>query len=183
MYEGPIYIDLVEILDLPDVYAERTGLDSLLEPLPFHFYDFEQATEVPGNITSRGETRDITVADKEARPDGEHSLKLDLDLKPYDSSAETGWGGIYVDLGGVKRVEAMSFSILIPDQPESLGGDFGAFFVAVDDEGRSAYSGSRPVPVGKWSPQFWGTRYAYNGPVLCPDEDEDGQCDDPAKQW
>jgi hypothetical protein len=182
-YSGPVYIDLVEILTLLDVHADRSSLDNILELLPSYFYDFEDATQVPEDITRKGNTSAITVTDEESLSDGQHSLKLDLELEPYDYSPETGWGGIYVDLGGVERVEAMTFSILVPDQSNARGGNFSAFFLAVDDKGGWVYSGSRPVPVGKWSSQFWGTRYAYNGPILCPDRNKDDQCDEPAETW
>jgi hypothetical protein len=178
-----VYIDLVEVLDLPDIYVEHLGLDHMLEPISPHFYNFEQITQVPDNMIPQGKVKNMTLSRKEVLSDGAQSLKLDLELEPYDSLTETGWGGIHIDLDDVRRVEAMAFSIFIPTQQNTIDANFGAFFVAVDDEGGYVYSGSRPIPVGEWSPQFWGTRYVYNGPTLCLDENKDGQCDEPAEQW
>ena len=81
-----IYVDLVEILHLPDIYAGGPTLDKVLTPLDT-IYDFEDVEELPPEISLIGTewTQQVKLTTDEAHlPYGHNSLRLDVNLEPYD---------------------------------------------------------------------------------------------------
>jgi hypothetical protein len=181
-YSGTIYVDMVELLSLPDAFPSmETVLESVKE------YTFSEKAVVPSEISEiRGEnTKEFSLSDEYAHePYGGDSLRVDLDLDPYDAEAETGFGGIYLNLEKATRVDAINTYIFIPERSDVHGAsDFAAYYVAIDNEGDLVYGASSPITIDRWTPLFWGTSYAYSGENLCKDEDNDDVCDEKAGIW
>lgn len=156
-YNGPIYVDLVELTDCPDIYAEQQILE------PFVFYDFEQLDQLPQEITFDGHAEQASLTDQEHLSDGVNSLKVDLDLPKWKGEEDS--GGIYVAFPEGKSVEAISAYVLIPSRDDTSGGEFKLHFLVGDSQGNPVWSNSRQIPVDEWTPIFWGTGYAHSDSV------------------
>jgi hypothetical protein len=170
-YNGPIYVDLVELLDCPDRYVEQ----SILEPIIS--YDFQREDHIPGGFELAGDAKDFSIAEGDHLSSGERALRLDLALTPYKNE---NYGGFAVDLQDIPHVDALSILVFIPGQGNEKDDSFEVSFVAIDGNDEGVYGGGVTMPVGRWSPYFWGTRYAYVGVDYCKDENSDDKCDKPA---
>ncbi len=181
VYEGPIYVDLVELLTLPEAHVDSSSLDHTLKPL--YFYNFESSTDVPENITLIGNTEPLEIS-SEVSPNGQNVLLLNTNLTPYTPTLERGYGGIKVDLSDTTpMVDALAVSVLIPEQYSTEDGNFEISFVAIDDKDGWVYSGGESVQIGKWTSYFWGTRYAFSSEHACKDDDRNGKCDNQSETF
>ncbi|MFO7536736.1 MAG: hypothetical protein R6X32_01600 [Chloroflexota bacterium] len=163
-YEGPLYIDLVEIIPLPVAFppsANEQGLDNILRPVVL--LDFEDGLGRPGQIqvsdsaAERGTVPQLSVDSL----NGRNALRLDMDLSHFASGdIESNAGSIRIALDDVTPVDAITTSIFVPEAGDGSSGDLRVTLVASNEQGRWHYSGLNRLEPGVWTPVFWGTKFA-----------------------
>jgi hypothetical protein len=163
-YEGPLYIDLVEIIPLPVAFplpANEQSLDNILRPVVL--LDFEDGLARPSQIqisdsaAERGTVPQLSVDSL----NGRNALRLDMDLSHFASGdIESNAGGIRIALDDLTPVDAITASIFVPEAGDGSSGDLRVAFVASSEQGRWHYSGLNRLEPGVWTPVFWGTKFA-----------------------
>lgn len=161
---------------------EFPSLDQMLKHV--QFLDFEDSMAIPSGITplqdyyGASHMSELQISEGESAFYGIHSLSFEADLLPFEP--DRNFAGISLMLNEQLPVDAVSAFVKIPYQEGLAGAE--NFYITFrtetetesgTEESQGHFSQKIQVPVGEWTPVFWGTGYA-NG--VCTDEDESGEC-------